>query len=349
LSAVHTDLGRYQLGRTLGSGGMAIVYQAHDRELGRVVAVKRLADNLSHDRSFRDRFLREAQLAARLSHPRLVRVYDFGHDRDGRPFIVMEYVEGGSLAETLARDGALSPARVVAVARDCCSGLAYAHAAGLVHRDLKPQNLLLDHDGRVKIADFGIARSLDGTSLTLTGSVLGTAGYLAPEQAGGEQVSAAADIYGLGVTLHQLATGTMPGPDAPQALPEPLRSVIARCLDPDPSRRPTAEAVSAMLDEPATLAVAPEAATATLAATGVAPRHVAPVRPRHNGRLAALLLVVLVVAAIVILAATSGGGGAPKGATHHHARPRTATAIPQAATPAAQARLLAHWLRQHAG
>jgi serine/threonine-protein kinase len=349
LSAVHTDLGRYQLGRTLGSGGMAIVYQAHDRELGRVVAVKRLADNLSHDRSFRDRFLREAQVAARLSHPRLVRVYDFGHDRDGRPFIVMEYVEGGSLAETLARDGALSPARVVAVARDCCSGLAYAHAAGLVHRDLKPQNLLLDHDGRVKIADFGIARSLDGTSLTLTGSVLGTAGYLAPEQAGGEQVSAAADIYGLGVTLHQLATGTMPGPDAPQALPEPLRGVVARCLDPDPGRRPTAEAVSAMLDEPATLAVAPEAATATLAATGVPPRHVAPVGPRHNGRLAALLLVVLVVAAIVILAATGGGAGPPSGATHHHARQRTATAIPQAGTPAAQARLLARWLRQHAG
>jgi hypothetical protein len=179
--------------------------------------------------------------------------------------------------------------------------------------------------------------------------VLGTAGYLAPEQAGGEQVSAAADIYGLGVTLHQLATGTMPGPDAPQALPEPLRGVVARCLDPDPGRRPTAEAVSAMLDEPATLAVAPEAATATLAATGVAPRHVAPVRPRHNGRLAALLLVVLVVAAIVILAATSGGAGPPSGATHHHARQRTATAIRQAATPAAQARLLARWLRQHAG
>jgi serine/threonine protein kinase len=305
------------------------------------VAVKRLADNLSHDRSFRDRFLREAQLAARLSHPRLVRVYDFGHDPDGRPFIVMEYVEGGSLAETLARDGVLSPARVVAVARDCCSGLAYAHAAGLVHRDLKPQNLLLDLDGRVKIADFGIARSLDGTSLTLTGSVLGTAGYLAPEQAGGEQVSAAADIYGLGVTLHQLATGTLPGLDAPQALPEPVRSVVARCLDPDPGRRPTAEALSAMLDEPA---------TAILAATRVAPRHAAPVRPRRNGRLAAVLLVVLVVAAIVILAATSGGGAAPpSGATRHHARQRTTTAIPQGATPAAQARLLARWLRQHAG
>ena len=340
MSTVDTDLGRYQLDRALGSGGMAIVYLAHDRELDRVVAVKRLADNLAHDRSFRDRFLREAQLAAPLSHPNVVRVYDFGHDPDGRPFIVMEYVEGGSLAETLARDGALSPGRVVAVARDCCAGLAYAHAAGLVHRDLKPQNLLLDPDCRVKIADFGIARTLDdGTSLTLTGSVLGTAGYLAPEQAGGEQVTAAADIYGLGVTLHQLATGTMPGPDASQPLPDPLRGVVARCLDPDPARRPSAEALSAMLDEPATLVAPPR----------VPPRHVTPVRGVRNGRLAAALLAVLIVAVIVILAATSGGSGSPTPAAHHHHRQRAGAAIPQGATPAAQARLLARWLRQHAG
>jgi serine/threonine-protein kinase len=353
LSTVDTDLGRYQLDRALGSGGMAIVYLAHDRELDRVVAVKRLADNLAHDRSFRDRFLREAQLAAPLSHPNVVRVYDFGHDPDGRPFIVMEYVEGGSLAEALARDGALSPARVLAVARDCCAGLAYAHAAGLVHRDLKPQNLLLDPDCRVKIADFGIARTLDdGTSLTLTGSVLGTAGYLAPEQAGGEQVTAAADIYGLGVTLHQLATGTMPGPDASQPLPDPLRGVVARCLDPDPARRPSAEALAAMLDEPATL-VAPQAEAAA-AATLVAPprvplRHVTPLRGMRNGPLAAALLAVLIVAVIVILAATSGGSGSPTPAAHHHHRQRAGAAIPQGATPAAQARLLARWLRQHAG
>jgi len=292
----------------------------------------------------------------------VVRVYDFGHDPDGRPFIVMEYVEGGSLADALARDGALSPARVVAVARDCCAGLAYAHAAGLVHRDLKPQNLLLDPDCRVKIADFGIARTLDGTSLTLTGSVLGTAGYLAPEQAGGEQVAAAADIYGLGVTLHQLATGTMPGPDAAQTLPDPLRGVVARCLDPDPARRPTAEALSAMLDEPATLVASPDATAATLvsppaaaAATLVAPprvppRQVTPGRGLRNGRLAAVLLAVLIVAAIVIVAATSGGAAPPTPATHHHhARQRAGAAIPQGATPAAQTRLLARWLRQHAG
>jgi serine/threonine-protein kinase len=339
LSTVPTDLGRYRLDRALGSGGMAIVHLAHDRELDRVVAVKRLADNLAHDGSFRDRFLREAQLAAPLSHPNVVRVYDFGHDPDGRPFIVMEYVEGGSLADALARDGALSPARVVAVARDCCAGLAYAHAAGLVHRDLKPQNLLLDPDCRVKIADFGIARTLDGTSLTLTGSVLGTAGYLAPEQAGGEQVTAAADIYSLGVTLHQLVTGTMPGPDASQPLPDPLRGAVASCLDPDPARRPTAEALSAMLDEPATLVAPPR----------VPPRHVTPVRGMRNGRLAAALLAVLIVAVIVIMAATSGGAGPPTPATHHHHRQRATAAIPQGATPAAQARLLARWLRQHAG
>ena len=350
MSAVDTDLGRYRLDRALGSGGMAIVYLAHDRELDRVVAVKRLADNLAHDRSFRDRFLREAQLAAPLSHPNVVRVYDFGHDPDGRPFIVMEYVEGGSLAEALAREGALSPARVVAVARDCCAGLAYAHAAGLVHRDLKPQNLLLDPDCRVKIADFGIARTLDGTSLTLTGSVLGTAGYLAPEQAGGEQVTAAADIYGLGVTLHQLATGTMPGPEASQPLPDPLRGVVARCLDPDPARRPTAEALSAMLDEPATLVATPAATAATLVAPPRVPaRAVTPARGVRNGRLAAALLAVLIVAAIVIVAATSGGAGPPTPATHHHHRQRATAAIPQGATPAAQARLLARWLRQHAG
>ena len=352
MSTVPTDLGRYRLDRTLGSGGMAIVYLAHDRELGRAVAVKLLADNLANDPTFRDRFLREAQLAAPLSHPNVVRVYDSGQDDDCRPYIVMEYVEGGSLADALARDGALSPARVVAVARDCCSGLAYAHAAGLVHRDLKPQNLLLDLDGRVKIADFGIARTLDdGTSLTLTGSVLGTAGYLAPEQAGGAQVTAAADIYGLGVTLHQLATGTMPGLDASQPLPDPLRSAVAGCLDPDPARRPSAEALAAMLDEPATL-VAPRAATAAtlVGPPRVAPRHVTPARGVRNGRLAAVLLAVLIGAVIVILAATSGGSGPPTPAAHHHqARQRAVAAIPNGATPAAQARLLARWLRQHAG
>ena len=152
---------------------------------------------------------------------------------------------------------------MIAVARDCCAGLAYAHAAGLVHRDLKPHNLLVDSDARVKIADFGVARSLDGASLTLTGSVLGTRRLPGAEQARGEPVTSAADIYGLGVTLHQLATGTMPGPGAPGRLPDPLRGAVARCLDHDPARRPTAEALSAMLDEPATLVAPPRVPRAT--------------------------------------------------------------------------------------
>ena len=166
-----------------------------------------------------------------------------------------------------------------------------------------------------------------------------------------KQVSAAADIYGLGVTLHQLATGTMPGPDAPQTLPDPLRGVVARCLDPDPARRPTAEALSAMLDEPATLVSPPAAPAATLVSPPrVPPRHVTPVRGPRKGRLAAALLAALIVAAIVIVAATSGGAGPPTPATHHHhARQRATAVIPHGATPAAQARLLARWLRQHAG
>jgi len=142
----------------------------------------------------------------------------------------------------------------------------------------------------------------------------------------------------------------MPGPEASQPLPDPLRGVVARCLDPDPARRPTAEALSAMLDEPATLVATPAATAATLVATPrVPPRAVTPARGVRNGRLAAVLLAVLIVAAIVIVAATSGGSGSPTRAAHHHHRQRATAAIPQGATPAAQARLLARWLRQHAG
>jgi serine/threonine protein kinase len=363
LTTARSDLGRYKLGRVLGSGGMAIVYLADDRELGRAVAVKLLADNLAADDAFRARFLREAQLAAKLSHPHIVHVYDIGRDPGGRPFIVMEYVEGESLHQTLERERRLSPARVTAIAKDCCAGLAYAHAAGLVHRDLKPHNLLIDPEGHVKIADFGVARSLDGAGLTLTGSVLGTAGYLAPEQARGEPVTSAADIYGLGVTLHQLATGALPGPGAAADLPEPLRGAIARCLDHDPDRRPTATALAALLEESpgvwlqpdparpaadATSAPTRAIADATSAPTRVTHRHHTPLDRRARYRLAAVLLGVLVVALIVILWATSGGNQSTPPAAHH-TRQRSAETIPRAADPATQARMLAGWLRQRAG
>ena len=198
--------GRYRLERPLGHGGMATVYLAQDEELRRPVAIKLLAENLASDTAFRERFLREARLAARLSHPNVVTVYDAGEAEDGRPYIVMEYVPGTTLAEL----GRVPPVEAVGLAVQACRGLAHAHSAGLVHRDVKPQNLLLREDGTVKVADFGIARAAETTALTQVGTVLGTAAYLSPEQALGEQVTAAADVYSLGAVLYELLTGRPP-------------------------------------------------------------------------------------------------------------------------------------------
>jgi serine/threonine protein kinase len=201
--------GRYRTQELLGRGGMASVYLARDGELDRPVAVKVLAEHLADTPGFRKRFLREAKLAAQLSHPNVVQVFDVG-EHDGVPFIVMECVEGSTLAEELKQRGPLDPAEVVDLALQICGGLEHAHAAGLVHRDIKPQNLLLRPDGTVKIADFGIARAAETTKLTQAGSVVGTAAYLAPEQALGEEVTAAADIYSLGCALYELLTGRTP-------------------------------------------------------------------------------------------------------------------------------------------
>src|SRR5689334_17683203 len=176
---------------------MATVYLAQDEELHRPVAVKVLAENLAGDAALRERFLREARLAARLSHPNVVSVYDAGETEDGLPYIVMEYVPGTTLAEL----GRVPPHEGVELVLQACRGLAHAHAAGLVHRDVKPQNLLLRDDGTVKVADFGIARAAETTALTQIGTVLGTAAYLSPEQALGEEVTAAADVYSLGAVL----------------------------------------------------------------------------------------------------------------------------------------------------
>ncbi|MDP9260065.1 MAG: protein kinase, partial [Actinomycetota bacterium] len=200
---------RYAVERVIGRGGMATVYLARDRTLRRSVALKVLAPHLAADEAFRARFLREARLAARLTHPNVVQVYDVGEDERG-PFIVMEYVEGETLADDLRRRGPLPPAEVAAVGIQLCAALEAAHAERLVHRDIKPQNILRRPDGQVKLADFGIARSLAGTSHTEIGTVLGTAAYLAPEQGRGESVTAAADIYSLGVVLYELVTGRVP-------------------------------------------------------------------------------------------------------------------------------------------
>ena len=210
MSARAVAAGRYRLERPLGQGGMATVYLGRDSELDRPVAVKVLADHLAGNEAFRERFLREARLAARLSHPNVVSVYDAGEEADGRPYIVMEHVEGETLGDVLRERGRLPIGEAVGLALQACRGLAHAHAAGLVHRDVKPQNLLLRGDGTLKIADFGIARAAESTALTQAGTVLGTAAYLSPEQARGEPAGPASDLYALGVVSYQLLAGRLP-------------------------------------------------------------------------------------------------------------------------------------------
>jgi serine/threonine protein kinase len=203
--------GRYQVQSRLGFGGMSTVHLAFDKRLERRVAVKLLAEHLAEDPTFVSRFQREAQAAARLIHPNIVQVFDSGQDeRTGQYFIVMEYIEGSSCAEILRDDGWVEVDEAVAVIEQACEGLHYAHRHGVVHRDVKPGNLLRSRDGEVKLADFGIAKATEQSSITQVGSVLGTAAYLAPEQARGEEAGPRADLYALGVVTYQLISGRLP-------------------------------------------------------------------------------------------------------------------------------------------
>jgi serine/threonine-protein kinase len=203
--------GRYRLERRLGVGGMSTVQLAFDERLERAVAIKLLAEHLADDPSFVSRFRREALAAARLVHPNIVQVFDFGFDEaSGRHFIVMEYVPGRSCAEILRDDGPMTPDQAVDVAVQACRGLDHAHRHGVVHRDVKPGNLMVSPDGIVKLADFGIAKAAEQSSITQVGSVLGTAAYLAPEQARGEEAGPSADLYALGVVTYQLISGRLP-------------------------------------------------------------------------------------------------------------------------------------------
>ncbi|MDO8213696.1 protein kinase, partial [Conexibacter sp. CPCC 206217] len=206
-----TIAGRYELERRLGIGGMSTVQLAFDRRLERHVAVKLLAEHLADDPSFVSRFRREALAAARLVHPNVVQVFDFGLDEaQHQHFIVMEYVQGQSCAELLRERGHLDVDEAVEILTQACRGLDYAHRNGVVHRDVKPGNLLRSDDGVVKLADFGIAKATEQSSITQIGSVLGTAAYLAPEQARGEEAGPRADIYSLGVVAYQLLSGRLP-------------------------------------------------------------------------------------------------------------------------------------------
>ncbi|MHB1469685.1 MAG: protein kinase domain-containing protein [Solirubrobacteraceae bacterium] len=203
--------GRYQLEGRLGFGGMSTVHLALDTRLERKVAVKLLAEHLADDPTFVSRFKREAQAAARLVHPNVVQIFDSGQDESsGQYFIVMEYIEGKSGAEILRDDGWVEVDEAVSIIEQACEGLHYAHRHGVVHRDVKPGNLLRSHEGEVKLADFGIAKATEQSSITQVGSVLGTAAYLAPEQARGEEAGPRADLYALGVVTYQLISGRLP-------------------------------------------------------------------------------------------------------------------------------------------
>jgi len=203
--------GRYRLEGRLGFGGMSTVHRALDVRLERQVAVKLLAEHLADDPTFVSRFKREAQAAARLIHPNIVQVFDSGQDEHtGQYFIVMEYIEGSSCAEILRDDGWVEVPEAIAIVEQACEGLHYAHRNGVVHRDVKPGNLLRAREGEVKLADFGIAKATEQSSITQVGSVLGTAAYLAPEQARGEDAGPSADLYALGVVTYQLISGRLP-------------------------------------------------------------------------------------------------------------------------------------------
>jgi serine/threonine-protein kinase len=251
--------GRYWLENRLGAGGMSTVFRAQDTVLERAVAVKLLAEHLAQDDAFVARFRREALAAARLQHPNIVQVFDSGEDQEsGRHYIVMEYVDGPSCADLLRQHRMFDADDTVRIVRDACHGLDYAHRAGVVHRDVKPGNLLVSNEtGTTKLADFGIAKAAEQTRITQVGAVLGTAAYLSPEQASGEEAGAASDIYSLGVCAYQFLAGRLPHEygsltelalkqqqervppitefrgDVPAALDQAVRV----CLERDPARR----------------------------------------------------------------------------------------------------------------
>ena len=254
--------GRYEIGERLGSGGMSSVHQATDLILERTVAVKILAEHLSDDERFVARFRREALAVAKLIHPNIVQVYDTGID-DGRHYIVMEYVQGRSGAQILQRHGPLDGDTTAEIGAQACAGLDYAHRRGIIHRDVKPGNLMIvggpvgGGEMTMKLADFGIARAIEQTRITQVGSVVGTAAYLSPEQVRGEEATPATDVYALGVVLYQFLTGRLPYEGSTLAelavrqqnekplppstyndeVPDTLGAAVLRALEGDPNRR----------------------------------------------------------------------------------------------------------------
>jgi serine/threonine protein kinase len=304
------EAGRYRLQRMLGTGGMASVWLGDDRRLSRAVAIKVLADSLAHDADYVSRFEREARVAARLSHPNLVSVFDFGAS-GARPFLVMEYVPGGTLSDRL-RGHERDDWDPETLFRELMSALAHVHAAGIIHRDVKPGNVLMGRDGRTRLSDFGVARPSDAEPLTSTGLVVGTARYVAPEILRGRPPDERSDLFAAGVLLHDcLRAGG----------PHRLRWLADRLVSERPEDRPrSATEVLALLDErePGATAVLPGKS-----APPPAKRFRTPgLRPTRTavavGAIAAVLLVVL----LIVLSAGGSGGGP--------SRPSPATTRPPA-------------------
>ena len=326
--------GRYELKHSVGTGGMSSVYCAFDTLLERNVALKILHDQYNEDEEYVERFRREARAVAQLSHPNIVTVIDRG-DEDGKQFIVFELIEGENLKELVDRGGPVPVRRALELGLEVGRALAFAHAQGLVHRDVKPQNVLLSSDGLAKVTDFGIVRSLDAVGHTETGTVLGTSHYIAPEQARGERVDAQTDVYSFGVVLYELLTGEVPYPGdnflsvamkhvndpVPNVLerrpdaPLRLASLVERSMAKLPSDRPASmdevvaelQAVLGELDArkdgDATMIVKPKAL----------PKPARPPRARRRTPLWPILAAALVLAAVVgaiVLTSRDGGGDA---------------------------------------
>src|SRR5881392_716860 len=247
--------GRYKVLSRLGSGGMADVFLAEDEQLGRNVALKLLYQRFAEDPGFVERFRREAQAAAGLQHPNVVSVYDRGA-YDGTYYIAMEYLPGRSLKQLIRSEAPLDPVRAIDITAQILKAARFAHRRGVIHRDLKPHNVIVDDAGHVKVTDFGIARA-GASDMTETGSIMGTAQYLSPEQAQGHAVSAQSDLYAIGIVLYELLTGRVPfDGDSPvtialkqvselpippsafnPAVPPELDAIVLRALEKDPARR----------------------------------------------------------------------------------------------------------------
>ena len=329
---------RYELEIVVGQGGMSTVYKAHDSLLERNVALKVLHQQYNEDEDFVERFKHEARSVAQLQHPNIVTVIDRGEE-DGRQYIVFEFIDGENLKELVVRKGRLDVRDALEIALETAHGLAFAHERGLIHRDVKPQNVLLNGDGRAKVTDFGIARSLDVEhGVTQTGTILGTSNYIAPEQASGQPVDAHTDVYSLGIVLYEMLTGEVPFPgesfvaiamkhiqepspnvlDVRGDVPLRVASIVDRALEKDPQHRfPTMDAFAAEIE--ASLAELDRGEDG--AVTMVVPaaqrlqrqkqrKPVSPL-PLLIGLLGALAIVAIVVG---LLTLRGGGQNAPVGA-----------------------------------